>query len=403
MSMRTATWLASGLVLATVVILAAWVSLLVLNARSGLTGDVFLYSSIFPNLAPAAAFVAVGFLVATRKPENPIGWLLLVTGPVTGLPMLATQYAAYALLAGHDALPGARAIAISLNGFWIPGLFVLLLLALLFPTGHLPSRRWRFVVWLSVISLTLLFLVAHLAPLDPPFTEVNNPFETESSAIEAVALLVAAVGGLLASAIAVCTSVVVRFRRSTGDEREQLKWFVFAAAILPLGPVVHLLAETFAPGAVNAVESGYSLAIALIPIAIGVAILKYRLYEIDRIISRALVYGSMTVILLAVYVGLVLAGQALFSSFAGGSNLAVAASTLIVAAIFLPVRSRVQRFVDRRFYRSRYDAQRTLEAFGGRLREQVELDGLVTDLRGVVAESMQPTHTSVWLRSRLSR
>ena len=347
----------------------------------------------------AVAFVAVGFLVATRKPENPIGWLLLVTGPVFGLPMLATQYAAYALLAGHDALPGGRAIAISLNGFWIPGLFVLLLLALLFPTGHLPSRRWRFVVWLSVISLSLLFLVSHLAPLDPPFSDVHNPFETEPTGVVAVVVLGVAIGGLLASAIAVCASVVVRFRRSTGDEREQLKWFVFAAAILPLGLMVHVLAETFAPGAVNAVESSFSLVVASIPIAIGIAILKYRLYEIDRIISRALVYGTLTVILLASYVGLVLAGQALFSSFAGGSNLAIAASTLVVAALFLPVRARLQRFVDRRFYRRRYDAQRTLEAFGSRLREQVELDALATDLGAVVADTMQPTHVAVWLRS----
>ena len=137
---------------------------------------------------------------------------------------------------------------------------------------------------------------------------------------------------------------------------------------------------------------------ALLPIATAIAILRYRLYEIDRIISRTLVYGALTLILGAAYVGLVLAGQALFSSFAGGSNLAIAASTLVVAALFLPVRSRVQRFVDRRFYRSRYDAQRTLEAFGGRLREQVELERLATELHGVVSETMQPKHVSLWLR-----
>jgi hypothetical protein len=134
------------------------------------------------------------------------------------------------------------------------------------------------------------------------------------------------------------------------------------------------------------------------PIAIGIAILKYRLYEIDRIISRTLVYGGLTVVLGAVYIGLVLTGQALFSSFAGGSNLAIAASTLAVAGLFLPARSRVQRFVDRRFYRRRYDAQRTLEGFGARLREQIDLGTLEHDLRGVVTETMQPAHASVWLR-----
>ena len=152
-------------------------------------------------------------------------------------------------------------------------------------------------------------------------------------------------------------------------------------------------------------DIGFVIAVArlvLLPVAIGVAMLRYRLYEIDRVISRTLVYGALTVMLGAAYVGLVLAGQALFSSFAGGSNLAIAASTLVVAALFLPLRSRVQRFVDRRFYRRRYDAQRTLEAFGARLREQVELERCARDLERVVHETMQPAHVSVWLRSGVS-
>jgi hypothetical protein len=403
MSTRRATQLAWALVLLTVALIAAWIWLLVLNVESGLGDDLFSYTHLISDGAPAVAYMVVGLLVATRKPENPIGWLLLVAGPVNGLPLLAQQYAAYDLLAGGASLPGARVVAISLNGFWLPGLFVLLLIALLFPTGRLPTRRWRFVVWQAAIAGTVLFLISHIAKeLDPPFSRISNPLELELDG-NAVATFLVVVGlvvgivGVFASAIAACACVVVRFRRSRGDEREQLKWFVFAAAALPVGIAVHIVAESLAPGALSVIEPGFSLATTFLPIAIGIAILKYRLYEIDRIISRTLVYGVLTVVLGAVYIGFVLAGQELFSSFAGGSNLAIAASTLAVAGLFLPARSRVQHFVDRRFYRRRYDAQRTLAAFGSRLRQQVELDGLSEDLLRAVAETMQPVSASLWL------
>jgi len=180
---------------------------------------------------------------------------------------------------------------------------------------------------------------------------------------------------------------VVSYRRSTGVLRQQLKWLLSGGALCLTGLILTLSGATFA-----------FVAIIALPIGMGVGILKYRLYEIDRIISKTLVYGVLTVILGASYIGLVLGGQAISSTFTGSSNLAVAASTLIVAALFLPLRSRVQRFVDRRFYRRRYDAQRTLEGFGARLREQVDLGTLQRDLQGVVAETMQPAHTSLWLR-----
>ncbi len=400
MSTRSAKRLAWALLIGAAVTNAAWLWLLVLNVRSGLSGDSFSYAGNLANAAPALAFLAVGFLVATRKPANPIGWLLLALGPLSAVPMLAVQYAAYDLLAGGASLPGARAAAVALNGSWLLAFFVLLLVALLFPTGHLPTRRWRFVVWQAAIAGTILFLISHTRKLDPPFSEIPNPFELEleRNAVATV-LLVVGIVGVFASAIEACACVVVRFRRSRGDEREQLKWFVFAAAALPVGIAVHIVAESLAPRAISVIEPGFSLATTFLPIAIGIAILKYRLYEIDRIISRTLVYGALTVVLGAVYIGLVLAGQALFSSFAGGSNLAIAASTLAVAALFLPARSRVQRFVDRRFYRRRYDAQRTLETFGTRLREQVDLATLRGGLVDVVDETMQPTHASVWLRT----
>jgi hypothetical protein len=196
-------------------------------------------------------------------------------------------------------------------------------------------------------------------------------------------------------------ALVVRFRRSRGVERQQLKWLAFAGAIPVAAFALSFVLGSFVSGGLllDAIFVTGFAALMLIPVAVGVAILRYRLYEIDRVISRTLVYGSLTVVLGAAYAGLVLAGQAVFSSFAGGSNLAIAVSTLVVAALFLPLRSRVQRVVDRRFNRHRYDAQQTLEAFGSRLREQVDLATLTGELRGVVEETIQPSHVSVWLRS----
>jgi hypothetical protein len=208
--------------------------------------------------------------------------------------------------------------------------------------------------------------------------------------------------GFVVVLVAVIASLAVRFRRSQGVEREQLRVFLGATGFVAV--FLGLLSGLSQIGAVqDRLGAGFDLlflgALAFVPLSIGVAMLRYRLYEIDRFISRTFVYAVLTLTLGAAYVGLVLAGQALFSSFAGGSNLAIAASTLVVAALFLPVRSRVQRFVDRRFYRQRYDAQRTLEGFGARLREQIDLGTLEHDLRGVVTETMQPAHASVWLRT----
>jgi hypothetical protein len=204
---------------------------------------------------------------------------------------------------------------------------------------------------------------------------------------------------LLLSSLA---SVVVRFRRSTGIERLQLRWIASAVAATGLIWIVMAIASLTLRGGrvVDYAWGAAILSISFIPVGIGIAVMRYRLYEIDRVISRTLVYAGLTLVLGAAYVGLVLAGQAVFSAFAGGSNLAIAVSTLVVAALFLPVRSRVQRFVDRRFYRRRYDAQHALEGFGARLREQIDLGTLEHDLRGVVTETMQPDQISVWLRQR---
>jgi hypothetical protein len=189
------------------------------------------------------------------------------------------------------------------------------------------------------------------------------------------------------------TSAVVRFRRSRGDERQQLKWLTYGIGIW----VVWVPLSLVSAGDVG--DMAFALAIAVLPASTAIAMFKYHLYDVDRVISRTLVYGALTVILGAAYAGLVLAGQAVFSSFAGGSNLAIAASTLVVAALFLPLRARLQIVVDRRFYRSRYDAQRTLESFGARLRQELDLVALCGELSSVVEETMQPAHVSLWLRA----
>ena len=272
---------------------------------------------------------------------------------------------------------------------------------LIFPDGRLPSRRWRGVGFAQYVVL-LGLVVAALEPgplADLDYKRYDNPVGIEAldplNRIPGWANLIG-LPILLLATVGAAASLIVRFHNSAGVERQQLKlvaWVVGITAVTWVG--ANLIPYGGVHDAVQLVALG---GLVLAPLAVLVAVLRYRLYDVDAVISKTLVYGVLTVILGASYVGLVLAGQALFSSFAGGSNLAIAASTLVVAALFLPVRSRVQRFVDRRFYRRRYDAQRTLEGFGARLREQIDLGMLERDLRGVVTETMQPTHASLWLR-----
>jgi hypothetical protein len=369
--------------------------LLVLGAGAGTPLDDEIGIDAVGHYVSFYAFPLVGALIATRRPENAIGWLFIAIGLCSGLTLASGAYADYALFAERADLPAGEWAAWLAAGVDVVFFVGILVLVLLFPTGRPPSPRWRWVLAALLAGGTAIILATLLRPgtvFEP--LPVDNPAGVDGAGTFLSVL--DAVGGLLLAPAAIVTLVgaVVRFRRARGVERQQFKWFALSAAFL-LGAFV--LATLDVPGSLDWVLIGF--AFTGIPVAVGVAILRYRLYDVDRLISRTLVYGALTVVLGAAYVGLVLAGQAVFSSFAGGGDLAIAGSTLVVAALFLPLRSRVQRVVDRRFNRRRYDAARTLEAFGARLREQVELDGLRADLERAVSETMQPAHASLWLRS----
>ena len=339
----------------------------------------------------------VGGLVASRHPSNPIGWILCSFTAIQGVSLVLEGYTEYYLSSGGGSLRVAEAAAWVNNWSYVSAFLTVTLVLLLFPDGHLPSRRWAPALWCCLVGNALFAAGVALdtGPLHE-YPEIVNPLGVShrlASVIGPIGITLTLIA-LFASA----GSVIVRFRRSTGVERQQIKWLA-VASVIAAAAMLGAAAIGFA-GSDNLANAVIVLGILCIPVAIGVAMLRYRLYDVDRVISKTLVYGSLTVVLGASYVGLVLAGQALFSAFAGGSNLAIAVSTLAVAALFLPARSRVQRFVDRRFYRRRYDAQKALEAFGTRLREQIDLGTLSGDLRTAVDETMQPAHVSLWLRER---
>jgi hypothetical protein len=347
-------------------------------------------------IAIAIFFVSgfVGALVASRLPSNPIGWLFIGLVVVLSFSSIFDGYAARSVAHGHRGglVPWAAWYE---SEIFVAFLAVLLLTLLLFPDGHLASTRWRPVAWvglaaLAVITVGVLF---HDTTLND-YPMLRNPAGIDSPVFAWMLL-----PGFLffcASLVGAAASLVVRFRRSRGVERQQVKLFMASGVTATAAFLAAGIAQSFISEDLGTAIT--LLGVLTVPVAIGVAMLRYRLYEIDRVISRTLEYAVLTVILGAGYAGLVLAGQAVFSSFAGGSNLAIAVSTLVVAALLLPLRARVQRFVDRRFYRRRYDAQRTLDAFGARTRHAVELEGLRADLQAVVIETMQPAHVSVWLR-----
>jgi hypothetical protein len=404
---HTSGFAAWALVVLTAALVPAAVVLVIVGAHRGL--DIPDDAGSRPLLvglggAVALCFGAMGFLLARRLPRNAIGWIFLVAAAMLAAMVAAFAYADLAVIGG-ERWPGAAWVAWFANWSLAPPAFITpCLVAQLYPDGRPLPGRWRplFAVTLAVATAATLASMLVAGPIDS-YRSVDSPV----GAPHALAGLVSAIdqqGGVLLAPpvlIASLAALVARWRRSRGIERQQMKWLLYSGALPVTGfSLSFVLGAVVGEGLlVDAVFVTAFASLMLIPASVAVAILRHRLYEIDRVISRTLVYAALTVVLGAAYAGLVLAGQAVFSAFAGGGNLAIAVSTLVVAALFLPLRGRVQQLVDRRFYRRRYDAQRTLEAFGARLREEIDLRALGDDLRRVVTETMQPAHLSLWLRS----
>jgi hypothetical protein len=353
-----------------------------------------LDTAVGPTVAAVSA-ATVGAVLAGRRPRHPVGWLLLAFALSLAANGVAGGYAPYGLLARSGALPAAAWVAMYYPATALVAFACLGLILLLVPTGSPPSPRWRWWAWLTVGALAVLLLAMPLAPKPPDwrYRVVDNPldlrpFDGALLAANRAALAVTVLGILVGAG-----SLVVRFRRARGIERQQLRWVVLAAALT--GVVMLASVVLVAAGKEALVGWVSAVCVAFLPLATGAAILRYRLFDLDRIISRTLAYGLLTVLLGVGYAGVVLGLGRLLGR---DSSLVVAAATLAAAAVFQPARRRIQQVTDRRFNRRRYDAARTIEVFSARLRQQVDLDTLTADLLAVVDQTMQPTQASLWLR-----
>jgi hypothetical protein len=370
------------------------------NSLSLVAGSLTWSESGLYEVLPSAfllAYSVIGALVASRHPRNPVGWTLCGLSLYAGLIALAEGYAEY-FLAGEGGSRGwGEAAAWFANWSWAP--FVLVpptLLLLYFPDGRLPSRRWRLVPWCAGLGITLFTFSVAVEPRSlQDYPSVVNPYSIEGPVFRLVIDLVSAplvLVGILASA----ASVVVRFRRATSVERQQIKWFTFAGCLLVAAIIVGSVISYWSEDAANAL---ILVGLLGLPVALGAAILRYRLYDIDVVINRTLVYVTLTATLALVYFGSVVLLQRAFVFLTGeGSQLTVVVSTLTIAALFVPLKRRLQNLIDRRLYRRKYDAQKTLSAFSEKLREETDLEALNAELLTVIRETMQPEHVSLWLR-----
>jgi hypothetical protein len=409
MSARVAAWLAWPLCGLTLILVACVVAFEVLY-RVSLAGLVFLLVFVVPS-------ALVGAVVASRQPRNPVGWFFVVSATCWAVNEATGRYAIYGLVIEPGSLPLAHLMAWPSTWMWLPGIaLIIFFVPLYFPNGHLLSPRWRPVLWLALlfsVGFGVVFGAFFPGEMDElsPGVAGDVPGIVNPLGIEALRSLdrvtqIEIILPVLLITIVLCSvaSLVVRFRRSSGEERQQMKWLTYAAAAY-FATLVLLMSLPADSAWYRAVDSLSTLVLAGLPVAVGIAILKYRLYEIDLIINRTLVYGSLTLMLALIYFGGVATTQAIFGVLTGQEEqpqLAVVVSTLVIAALFMPLRRRIQSFIDRRFYRRKYDARKTLEAFSTKLRDETDLEALSDDLVGVVRETMQPTHVSLWLRPEVS-
>jgi hypothetical protein len=360
----------------------------------GSVGDT---DTVVLSLAIVLTFSVVGAIVASRHPRNTIGWLFCAIGLAVGFNGLAGGYAEYWLVSGR----GSRSLGETAAWFgswaWTAQLVAMTFLLLLFPNGRLPSPRWRPVAWLAGLGQGG-FVVGYALDAGPleDFPQIVNPYGIDSPVVSVVGVA----GGLVVvtSMVASAVSLIVRARHVGRVERQQIKWLTYGGAVV-VG--TSLVASAIAIWSVTVSILIINLALLGLPLFTGIAIVRHRLYDIDLIINRTLVYGSLTAILLGVYFCAVTVTQTLFRTLTGQEQLpqlVVVASTLVIAALFNPLRRRIQSLIDSRFYRRKYDAAKTLEAFSTKLRDETDLQALNEDLVGVVAETMQPAHASLWLR-----
>jgi hypothetical protein len=368
------------------------------------------------------SYPALGVLLVLRHPDHPIGWLFCAAGLVWGLAHICAEYANYALLAQPGSLPAGQETAWVSAWVWVPFNAICVFFVLLFPDGRLPSRRWLPFAWLVGIATVALTTVAALWP--GPICEdcpipIDNPLGIEAlEGVSALDFALMETSFYVVLALPAMASLFLRFRRASGVERQQIKWVAYAVSVVVLGAICQSSLGNVVHSATGAWWAWWigqdilTVGFAGTAIAMGIAILKYRLYEIDTLINRTLVYGALTALLAAGYFATIMALQGIgtlvfqvpfLAVFGQKSTLATIAATLAMAALFNPLRHRIQSFIDRSFYRNKYDAAKTLEEFSMKLRDETDLEALSDDLVGVVRETMQPAHVSLWLRPETAR
>jgi hypothetical protein len=377
-----------------------------LLSRAGSRGALYLVGEALISLVAPVVFAIVAALIVSRQPRNTIGWVLMV--PV-GLYVVGGPLVTYIeSLAPSSPAPTVPLLLIVWfnNWNWLLLIIPLLLIPLLFPNGRPPTPRWRWVGVAVIVWATLFVLMVTLVKKISAETKPNIVFDNPIGVLgkDAANLLLAVwIVGLLALVVACAVALFVRYRRANDTEREQIKWLLYASAVFLVVYVGGFVSGLGGTASLGGYIWGvfFGLSVTTLPAAIGIAILRYRLYDIDVVINRTLVYGSLTATLALVYLGGVATTQAIFRALTGQEHqpqLAVVISTLAIAALFNPLRRRIQGFIDRRFYRRKYDARKTLEAFSAKLREETDLESLKAELVGVISETMQPAHVSLWLR-----